>query len=166
MQGSILFSCILFFALSLFSFNLWKIVRNIRLGKSKNRFNQPLKRTIILLKVAFGQTKLFDRPVSGILHALVFWGFLVITIGTLEMMVDGVFGFERLFGALGSFYNLVTASGDVMAVLVLVSCFIFMFRRRFMKIKRFSGKEMKKSSSIDAIVALVIIVFLMISYCT
>ena len=166
MQGSILFSCILFFALSLFSFNLWKIVRNIRLGKSKNRFNQPLKRTIILLKVAFGQTKLFDRPVSGILHALVYWGFLVITIGTLEMMVDGVFGFERLFGALGSFYNLVTASGDVMAVLVLVSCFIFMFRRLFMKIKRFSGKEMKKSSSIDAIVALVIIVFLMISLLT
>jgi len=166
MQGSILFSCILFFALSLFSVNLWKIVRNIRLGKSKNRFDQPLKRTIILLKVAFGQTKLFHRPVSGILHALVYWGFLVITIGTLEMMVDGVFGFERLFGALGSFYNLVTASGDIMAVLVLVSSFIFMFRRLFLKIKRFSGKEMKKSSSIDAIVALVIIVFLMISLLT
>jgi len=166
MQGSILFSCILFFALSLFSVNLWKIVRNISLGKSKNRFDQPLKRTIILLKVAFGQTKLFHRPVSGILHALVYWGFLVITIGTLEMMVDGVFGFERLFGALGSFYNLVTASGDIMAVLVLVSSFIFMFRRLFLKIKRFSGKEMKKSSSIDAIVALVIIVFLMISLLT
>jgi len=166
MEGSILFSCILFFALSLFSFNLWKIVRNIRLGRSKNRFDQPLKRTIILLKVAFGQTKLFHRPVSGILHALVYWGFLVITIGTLEMMVDGVFGFERMFGALGSFYNLITASGDVMAVLVLVSCFIFMFRRLFLKIKRFSGKEIKKSSSIDAMVALVIIIFLMISLLT
>ena len=161
-----IFSFILIFALSLFSFNLWKIVRNIRLGKSKNRFDQPLKRTKILLKIAFGQTKLFARPFSGILHALVYWGFLVITIGTLEMMVDGIFGFERFFGALGSFYNLVTASGDVMAVLVLVSCLIFMFRRIFMKIKRFSGKEMKKSSSIDAIVALVIIVFLMISLLT
>ena len=166
MQGSIIFTLILFSALGLFSYNLWKIVRNIRLGRSKNRFDQPLKRTGILLKVAFGQTKLFARPVSGILHALVYWGFLVITIGTLEMMVDGVFGFERLFGGLGSFYNLVTASGDVMAVLVLVSCLIFMFRRLFLKIKRFSGKEMKKSSSIDAIVALVIIVFLMISLLT
>ena len=97
MKGSIIFTCIVFFALGLFSYNLWKIVRNIRLGKSKNRFNQPFKRTIILLKVAFGQTKLFARPVSGILHALVYWGFLVITIGTLEMMVDGVFGFERFF---------------------------------------------------------------------
>ena len=166
MQGSIIFSCILFFALSLFFFNLWKIVRNIRLGKAKNRFDQPLKRTIILLKIAFGQTKLFDRPVSGILHALVYWGFLVITIGTLEMMVDGVFGFERIFRVLGGFYNLITASGDVMAVLVLFSCLVFMFRRLFLKIKRFSGKEMKKSSSIDAIVALVIIVFLMISLLT
>ena len=166
MQGSISCTCILVLSLGLFSYNLWKIVRNIRLGRSKNRFDQPLKRTIILLKVAFGQTKLFARPVSGILHALVYWGFLVITIGTLEMMVDGIFGFKRLFGVLGSFYNLVTASGDIMAVLVLVSCLIFIFRRLFLKIKRFSGKEMKKSSSIDAIVALVIIVLLMISLLT
>ena len=166
MQGSIIFTCILFFALGLFSYNLWKIVRNIRLGKSKNRFDDPLKRTIILLKVAFGQTKLFARPVSGILHALVYWGFLVITIGTLEMMIDGVFGVERSFRVLGGFYDIATASGDVMAGLVLVSCLLFMFRRLFLKIKRFSGKEMKKSSSIDAIIALVIIVFLMISLLT
>jgi len=165
-KSSIIFTCILIFALSLFSFNLWKIVRNIRLGKSKNRFDQPLKRTKILLKIAFGQTKLFARPASGILHALVYWGFLVITIGTVEMMIDGIFNLDRSFGRLGGFYDMATASGDVMAVLVLVSCLMFMFRRLFLKIKRFSGKEMKKSSSIDAIIALVIIVFLMISLLT
>ena len=165
-RSSIIFSCILFFALGLFSYNLWKIVRNIRLGKSNNRFDQPLKRTKILLKIAFGQTKLFARPASGILHALVYWGFLVITIGTVEMMVDGVFSLERSFGVLGRFYDIATASGDVMAVLVLVSCLMFMFRRLFLKIKRFSGKEMKKSSSLDAIVALVIIVLLMVSLLT
>jgi len=163
---NIIFTCILISALGLFLYNLWKIVRNIRLGRARNRFDQPLKRIIILLKIAFGQTKLFARPVSGILHALVYWGFLVITIGTLEMMIDGIFGFEKSLGIMGSFYDIATASGDVMAILVLVSCLIFMFRRLFMKIKRFSGKEMKKSSSIDAIVALVIIVFLMISLLT
>ena len=82
------------------------------------------------------------------------------------MMIDGIFNLDRSFGALGSFYDMATASGDVMAVLVLVSCLLFMFRRLFLKIKRFSGKEMKKSSSIDAIIALVIIVFLMISLLT
>ncbi len=165
-KSSIIFSCILFLALGFFSYNLWKIVRNIKLGKSKDRFNQPLERSKILLKIAFGQTKLFVRPVSGILHALVYWGFLVITIGTLEMMIDGVFNLERSFGILGGFYDMATASGDVMAILVLVSCIMFMFRRLFLKIKRFSGKEMKKSSSIDAIIALVIIVLLMISLIT
>jgi len=165
-KSSIIFTCILFFALGLFSYNLWKIIRNIRLGKSKNRFDQPLKRTKILLKIAFGQTKLFARPTSGILHALVYWGFLVITIGTVEMMADGVFNLDRSFDLLGGFYDIVTASGDVMAVLVLVSCLLFMVRRLFLKIKRFSGKEMQKSSSVDAIVALVIIVFLMISLLT
>jgi len=109
-KSNIIFSCILFFSLGLFSYNIWKIVRNIRLGKSKNRFDQPLKRIKILLKIAFGQTKLFARPASGILHALVYWGFLVITIGTLEMMVDGIFGLERSFGILGSFYDIATAS--------------------------------------------------------
>lgn len=162
-QENILFCIILLFSLGLFSFNLSKIIRNIRLGRAKNRFDKPLKRLKILLKVAFGQTKLFARPVSGILHALVYWGFLVITIGTLEMMVDGVFNLERSFGFLGKFYELVTASGDIMAVLVLISCFIFMFRRLFLRIRRFSGKEMKKLSSIDATLALVIIILLMVS---
>jgi len=163
---NVLFSFILFCAIGFFSFNLRKIVRNIQLGRPSNRFDQPLKRTIILLKVAFGQTKLFARPISGILHAIVYWGFLVITFGTLEMMIDGVFNLDRSFGVFGNFYNLVTASGDIMAVLVLISCLIFIFRRLFLKIKRFSGKEMKKLSSIDAIVALVLIVFLMLSLLT
>jgi heterodisulfide reductase subunit C/nitrate reductase gamma subunit len=164
--SSIIFSSILFISLAFFSYNLWKIFRNISLGKSVNRFDQPLKRTKVLLKIAFGQTKLFARPASGILHALVYWGFLVITIGTVEMMVDGIFSLDRSFGPLGIFYDLATASGDIMAVLVLVSCLLFIFRRLSLNIKRFSGKEMKRSSSIDAIVALVIIVFLMISLIT
>jgi heterodisulfide reductase subunit C/nitrate reductase gamma subunit len=164
--SNLIFTIILVVSLSFFSYNLWKIVRNIRLGKSINRFDNPLQRTKILLKIAFGQTKLFARPVSGVLHALVYWGFLVITIGTLEMMIDGVFNLERSLGVLGVFYDIATASGDIMAVLVLVSCLIFMFRRLVVNIKRFSGKEMTKSSSIDAIVALCIIVFLMISLLT
>ena len=163
---NLIFLIIFVFAVGFFSYNLSKIIRNISLGKKKNRFDNPVRRSIILLKVAFGQTKILARPVSGILHAIVWWGFLVITIGTLEMMIDGVFDIERSFGILGRFYDIVTASGDVMAIIVLVSCLAFMFRRLFLQIKRFSGKEMKRSSSIDAIVALVIIVFLMISLIT
>ncbi len=161
--SNIIFSCILIISIGFFTFNMYKIIRNIRLGKAKNRFDNPLKRVKILLKIAFGQTKLFVRPVSGILHALVYWGFLVITIGTLEMMIDGVFNLERSFSCLGKFYNIITSSGDIMAVIVLVSCLIFIFRRIILKIKRFSGREIKKSSSVDAALALFIIIFLMIS---
>ncbi len=164
--SNIIFLLIFLFAISLFSFNLYKIIRNIRLGKSINRFDNPVQRTKILLKVAFGQTKLFARPVSGLLHALVYWGFLVITIGTLEMIVDGIFNFERSFGIMGVFYSIVTYSGEIMALLVLISCVIFLFRRIFLRLRRFSGSEMKKSSSVDAIIALVIIVLLMISLLT
>jgi len=160
---NILFLVIFLIAISVFSFNLWKIVRNIRLGKKKNRFDQPIKRSIILLKVAFGQTKMLARPVSGLLHAVVWWGFLVITVGTLEMIIDGVIGTHRIFGFTGVFYDIITASGDIMAVLILISCILFLTRRHMMKIKRFSGKEIKNKSSLDATIALVIIIFLMIS---
>ena len=74
--SNIIFSCILIISIGFFAFNMYKIIRNIRLGKAKNRFDNPLKRIKILLKIAFGQTKLFARPASGILHALVYWGFL------------------------------------------------------------------------------------------
>ena len=154
---NLVFLIIFVLAVGFFSYNLSKIVRNISLGKKKNRFDNPLTRSIILLKVAFGQTKILARPVSGILHAVVWWGFLVITVGTLEMAIDGVFGTERVFGFMDVFYNIVTASGDVMAVLILIACILFLARRHWVKVKRFSGKEIKKKSSVDATIALIII---------
>lgn len=163
---NLIFLIIFVFAVGFFSYNLSKIIRNISLGKKKNRFDNPVRRSIILLKVAFGQTKILARPVSGILHAIVWWGFLVITVGTLEMAIDGVFGTERVFGFMDVFYRIVTASGDVMAVLILISCVLFLTRRHWVKVKRFSGKEIKKKSSVDATIALVIIIFLMISLLT
>ena len=56
--------------------------------------------------LCFGQTKLFARPVSGILHALVYWGFLVITIGTVEMMVDDLC-FLKVLGQLAGRFLIV-----------------------------------------------------------
>ena len=76
---------------------------------------------------------------------------------------ESIFNLERSFSCLGKFYNIITSSGDIMAVIVLVSCLIFIFRRIILKIKRFSGREIKKSSSVDAALALFIIIFLMIS---
>jgi heterodisulfide reductase subunit C/nitrate reductase gamma subunit len=118
---------------------------------------------MITIKVALFQSKIFRRPVIGFMHALVFWGFCVIAIGSIEMVIDGVSGSERIFSSLGWLYDIITASGDVFALLVLISIVVFLIRRVFMHIRRFEGVEMKKKSHQDANIALSLILLLMVS---
>src|SRR5664280_973973 len=121
------------------------------------------KRFGVMMKVAFGQTKIFRRPVIGFFHALVFWGFCVIIFGSLEMVIDGLTGTEKVLKFLGPVYNIIMASGDIFALLVAISILIFLSRRLFFHIKRFEGIEMKKSTHVDANIALTIILLLMVS---
>lgn len=121
------------------------------------------KRFKLMMAVAFGQTKIFRFPFVGILHALVFWGFCVILIGSIEMIIDGFFGTDRSLGFLGLFYDVITASGDIFAAIIAVAILIFLGRRLFLNLKRFTGVEMKHISHLDANIALNLILLLMIS---
>ena len=116
-----------------------------------------------MLTVAFGQTKIFRRPVIGLFHALVFWGFCIIIFGSIEMVIDGLTGTDKVLKVLGPVYNIIMASGDIFALIVAVSIIIFLSRRLFFHIKRFEGIEMKKRSHTDANISLSIILLLMIS---
>ena len=94
---------------------------------------------------------------------LCFWGFCVILFGSIEMVIDGLTGTDRVLKFLGPVYDIIMASGDIFALLVAISIIIFLSRRLFFHIKRFEGIEMKKISHIDANIALSIILLLMIS---
>lgn len=121
------------------------------------------KRITKMLKIAFGQTKILKRPIIGLMHALVFWGFLVILVGSIEMMIDGLAGTERYLGILGGFYDFLIGSGDVFALIIAVFIFVFILRRTIIHVPRFEGVEMTKKSHADALVALSLIFILMIS---
>jgi Fe-S oxidoreductase len=121
------------------------------------------KRIGLVIRVAFGQSKIFRRPVVGFFHALVFWGFCVILIGSIEMVIDGLAGTEKSLRFLGPVHDIIMASGDIFALLVAISIAIFIFRRNFLHIKRFEGIEMKAKSHIDAGISLSLIMLLMIS---
>jgi heterodisulfide reductase subunit C/nitrate reductase gamma subunit len=116
-----------------------------------------------MLKVAFGQTKIFRKPVLGLFHALVFWGFCVIIFGSIEMVIDGLTGTEKVLKIFGPVYNVLMASGDIFALLVAISILIFLSRRLFFHIRRFEGIEMKKRSHTDANISLTLILLLMVS---
>ncbi len=116
-----------------------------------------------MMKVAIAQTKIFRMPVIGFIHAMVFWGFIIITIGSIEMVFDGALGLDRSFAFMGPLYNLIIGLGDFFAWFILAAMIIFLFRRIFLNIKRFKGAEMKPISKLDANIALTIILFLMVS---
>ena len=115
------------------------------------------------MKVAFGQTKIFRRPATGLAHALVFWGFCIILFGSIEMVIDGLAGTDKSLSFLGGFYRFLMGSGDIFAYIVAIAVIMFLVRRIFLHIRRFEGIEMKKISHIDAIVALSLILLLMVS---
>lgn len=163
MTRQIIFSITLVVTIGAFIFTARRIIGFFKLTRPAFPVKDLGKRFGVMMKVAFGQTKIFRRPVTGFLHALVFWGFCVILIGSVEMVIDGVAGTERVLQFLGPVYNFIMASGDIFALLVAVSILIFLSRRLFFHIKRFEGIEMKRISHIDANIALSMIFLLMVS---
>lgn len=158
----IIFLAAVLITLAVFTFTMYRVFSFMKFTKPFPIKNIP-KRIGIMMKVAIGQSKIFRRPVVGLMHALVFWGFLVILIGSIEMIIDGLFGTERVLVFLGPVYDIITASGDIFALIVLIAIIAFLIRRLFMHINRFYGKEMKSISKIDANIALTIILILMAS---
>lgn len=163
MVKQIVFSSILFITVLLFSYTLRRLGLLFSLTRKTKPFGQFGKRLALTLEVAFGQTKILRKPLIGFIHALVFWGFLVITLGSIEMVIDGITGTVRTFSKTGLFYSIVSASGDLFAYLIFIGITIFLIRRSWMHIKRFSGIELSPRNKKDAYLALLMILFLMVS---
>jgi len=163
MTKTIIFIIFTTIAASVFLYTLSKLRKNFKITKPSFPIDKIGERIWITLLVAFGQSKIMRRPVIGFMHALVWWGFIVITIGTLEIILDGITGHERMFGILGPIYDVIMASGDVFAFLIFVICIMFLIRRVILKVKRFEGVEMTTHSKIDAAVSLLMIMLLMLS---
>lgn len=163
MARQVIFILSLLVTLGAFSYTSLRIYRFFRLTQPAFPIRDFGKRILITLGVAMAQTKIFRRPVIGFFHAVVFWGFCVIALGSIEMVIDGIFGTERILSAFGPVYDVITASGDVFALLVAICIVIFLARRLFFHIKRFEGIEMKAVSHMDANLALSFILILMIS---
>ena len=163
MTKQIVFLIALLVTLGVFAYTVRRLAGFFRITRSGFPVREIGKRIGVMMEVAIGQTKIFRRPVMGLLHALVFWGFCVILIGSIEMVIDGLTGSERVLSFLGIVYDIIMASGDLFALIIAIAILIFLTRRLFLNVKRFSGIEMKHISHLDANVALTMILLLMIS---
>ncbi|GAB4332997.1 MAG: (Fe-S)-binding protein [Bacteroidales bacterium] len=161
-MAQLIFALVLLLTLGIFARTVYRLYRYMQFTKPRKTGDWG-KRFVHLLKVGIGQTKILRFPFVGLLHALVFWGFLVILIGSIEMVIDGLAGTERVLAALGWFYDLITASGDIFALIIVIAIIIFLARRLFLNVRRFSGIEMQHKSHLDANIALTLILLLMVS---
>ena len=149
---NIIFSFLLIISIGFFYLNIKKLIKVIKLGKPVDRFDNPSKRLSNMIRIALGQSKMVTKPISGILHVVVYVGFIIINIEVLEIIIDGITGSHRFFSKIFNtyIYNFLIASFEIFALLVLISVFIFWTRRNIVKIKRFLSAEMKGWPKFDA----------------
>jgi len=120
-----------------------------------------------MARVALGQSKMTVRPIAGFLHIIVYVGFIVINIELLEIIVDGFLGTHRVFSPyLGSTYDVLIATFEIFALLVIIAVSAFWIRRNIMRIRRFLKPEMKGWPKKDADYILYIELVLMFLFLT
>src|SRR5258708_15905579 len=145
-----------------------RIRDNIRLlGKKNDITDRKNERLSNMLLVAFGQKKMFKRPLPAILHFFIYAGFLVINLEVLEFVIDGIFGTHRIFAPyLGGLYNVAMNVFEFLAIAVLIACISFLIRRNILKVPRFWSAEMTSWPRLDANLILCIEITLMIAILT
>lgn len=161
MIKQVIFVVILILSIGLFYWNVKKIARNIKLGKDIKLNDQRSRRWKLMFKVAIGQSKMGVRPVSGIMHILVYAGFIIVNIEMLEILIDGIFGTHRLFTFFGNLYSALGAVFEFFALAVMFGCLIFLIRRNVIRVKRFWNNEMKLWPRSDANIILITEILLM-----
>ena len=147
---NVLFAIILILGFGFFTINIRKIIRNIKLGQEVNRSDNPSLRWKNMALIALGQSKMVKRPIAGLLHIIVYVGFIIINIELLEIIIDGLFGTHRIFSSLGTLYDFLIGSFEILAFLVLVAVVIFYIRRNIIKLNRFVNNDLKGWPKNDA----------------
>ena len=168
MIQQILFVLLAAVAIYFFTKKVMSIRRNILLGKDEKLNDNPNLRWKNMMLFALGQKKMFKNPLVAVLHIFLYVGFIIINIEVLEIFLDGILGTHRLFlPIIGStLYSILISCFEILAVLVIVGCIVFLIRRNITKVKRFTKPELKGFPSRDANYILITEIVLMSLFLT
>ncbi|MBL7887348.1 MAG: (Fe-S)-binding protein [Flavobacterium sp.] len=148
--STLFFALILIIGFGYFAMNVKKLIRNIKLGKDVDRSDNSTERWRNMIMIALGQSKMIKRPIAGILHIIVYIGFVIINIELLEIIIDGLFGTHRVFSFMGGLYDVLIGSFEILALLVLIAVVVFWIRRNVVKLNRFASKDLNGKPRSDA----------------
>ena len=128
-----------------------QVFRSIRLGKAYKPEGPSARRWKHVLLVAFGQKKMFSRPLTALFHAFIYVAFLFTQIELIEILLDGILGTHRLFAdSLGLLYTVVINLIEVLSLLAFLATIVFLWRRNLLKLSRFEKPEMSGWPKRDA----------------
>ncbi len=163
---NLIFIVILLLGIGFFTRNIKRVIRNVKLGKEVDLSDHRSVRWGNMARIALGQSKMGVRPVSGLMHLLVYVGFIIINIEVLEIILDGILGTHRLFAPLGNLYDVLIGSFEILALLVIIAVMVFWLRRNVLRLARFIKPEMKGWPKKDADLILYIELVLMVLFLT
>src|SRR6218665_2244700 len=89
--SNLVFAAFLVVAIGFFTRSALRLARWLRIGHPEDRTNDPAMRTRNLFTIGFAQSKILRDPFGGLMHALVFWGFCILGLGTLEIWIQGLY---------------------------------------------------------------------------
>ncbi len=164
MTSNVAFLFVLVAALGFFSYNAQRLVRYLATGHEEPRTDHPWTRLRNVVVIGIGQSKILRDPFAGVLHASVFWGFVVLTLGSIEILARGVFpafGFDRMLPA--PLYGLFLLSQELFAGLVLAAVAVLLYRRLVIKPRRLQGDKVHSGDAVfilSMIAALMVTLFL------
>ena len=163
----ILFATLAAAAIWLFTKNIMRIRKNVLLGKDEIIETNQSKRINNVLLLAFGQKKMFKKPVVALMHFVIYVGFIIINVEVLEIVLDGITGMHRMFAPiLGGLYSFLINSFEWLALGVFGVCVIFLIRRNIIKLKRFVSKDLDGWPRSDANYILITEILLMTLFLT
>jgi len=152
----ILFAILLSAGIGFFAFNAWKVRYNILLGQDIDRSDRKGERIKTMILVAFGQKKMFARPIPALLHLALYVSFVITQIELIEIAIDGLSGNHRFFYfKLGGFYTFMISFIEILSVLAFIATLAFLARRNLLKLPRFTMKELVGWPTQDANVILI-----------
>ena len=140
--GWIILLAVACIALGLFMTRVYRLYQYMRLGPPEDRFGDNPERIRRFLEFVIGQGRLFRDPRAGLMHAAIFWGFLVITVGTIELLGRGFFGHFDIPLVSGQAWFLLAV--DLFQLAVVLAIAYALYRRLVSKPRRlfFSGQAL------------------------
>lgn len=156
---TIVFTILFFTAIGFFSYNIRRILSYLRVGQPENRFDNIPERIKNVLKIAFGQSKLLREPIAGLIHFLIFWGFMVFLLAVIESIIQGFFS-DFNFRFLGKIYLLITFIQDLFGLFVIIAVIAALYRRFVARVSRLNAG---KKGNLDAAFILLMIFGIVLS---